>query len=69
MTLNEILRVFKTYFGKTKIEYREIRKGDIRNSESNPKTLTDLHRDQIKKTPLEVGLVSTFDWFKKQYSF
>ncbi len=69
VTLNEILRVFKSYFGETKVEYREIRKGDIRNSESNPKTLTDLHRNQIKKTPLEVGLVSTFDWFKKQYSF
>ena len=69
VTLNEIIGVFKSYFGGIKVEYKEIRKGDIRNSESNPETLSELHDNQIKKTPLEVGLVATFDWFKKQYSF
>lgn len=69
VTLNEIISVFKSYFGGIKVEYKEIRKGDIRNSESNPETLSELHDNQIKKTPLEVGLVATFDWFKKQYSF
>ena len=69
VTLNEIIGVFTSYFGGIKVEYKEIRKGDIRNSESNPETLSELHDNQIKKTPLEVGLVATFDWFKKQYSF
>ena len=69
VTLNEIIGVFKSYFGGIKVEYKEIRKGDIRNSESNPETLSALHDNQIKKTPLEVGLFATFDWFKKQYSF
>ena len=69
VTLNEILEVFKSYFGGIKVEYKEIRKGDIRNSESNPVTLNNLHDSQIKKTPLEVGLVATFEWFKKRYSF
>ena len=69
VTLNEIIGVFKSYFGGIKVEYKDIRKGDIRNSESNPETLSELHDNQIKKTPLEVGLVATFDWFKKQYSF
>jgi UDP-glucose 4-epimerase len=69
VTLNEIIGVFKSYFGGIKVEYKEIRKGDIRNSESNPETLSALHDNQIKKTPLEDGLVATFDWFKKQYSF
>ena len=69
VTLNEILGVFKSYFGGIKVEYKEIRKGDIRNSESNPATLSNLHNNQINETPLEVGLVATFEWFKKQYSF
>ena len=67
VTLNEIIRVFKTYFGEIKVEYKEIRKGDIRNSESNPEALTDLHDNQIKKTPLEDGLLATFDWYKEHY--
>lgn len=69
VTLNEILEVFKTYFGEVKVEYRGIRKGDIRDSESDPKTLRELHNNQIHKTPLENGLVATFEWFKRQYSF
>ena len=69
VTLNEILEVFKTYFGEVKVEYMGVRKGDIRDSESNPKALRELHNDQISKTPLENGLVTTFEWFKKQYSF
>ena len=68
VTLNEILGVFKSYFGGIKVEYKQIRKGDIRNSESNPATLSNLHNN-INKTPLEVGLVATFEWFKKHYSF
>ena len=67
VTLNEIIRVFKTYFGEIKVEYKEIRKGDISNSESNPEALTDLHDNQIKKTPLEDGLLATFDWYKEHY--
>ena len=69
VTLNEILGVFKSYFGGIKVEYKQIRKGDIRNSESNPATLSNLHNYNINKTPLEVGLVATFEWFKKHYSF
>jgi len=69
VTLNEILGVFKSYFGGIKVEYKQIRKGDIRNSESNPATLSNLHNNNINKTPLEVGLVATFEWFKKHYSF
>jgi UDP-glucose 4-epimerase len=67
VTLNEIIGVFKSYFGGIKVEYKEIRKGDIRNSESNPKALSDLHNDQIKETPLEKGLIATFDWYKEHY--
>lgn len=67
VTLNEIIGVFKSYFGGIKVEYKEIRKGDIRNSESNPKALSDLHNNQIKETPLEKGLIATFDWYKEHY--
>jgi UDP-glucose 4-epimerase len=69
VTLNEIIGVFKSYFGGIKVEYKEIRKGDIRNSESNPKALSDLHNNQIKETPLEKGLIATFDWYKEHYFF
>jgi UDP-glucose 4-epimerase len=67
VTLNEIIGVFKSHFGGIKVEYKEIRKGDIRNSESNPKALSDLHNNQIKETPLEKGLIATFDWYKEHY--
>ena len=67
VTLNEIMRVFKAYFGEIKVEYKGIRKGDIRNSESNPEALSDLHDHQIKKTPLEDGLLATSDWYKEHY--
>ena len=67
VTLNEIIGVFTSYFGGIKVEYKEIRKGDIRNSESNPKALSDLHNNQIKETPLEKGLIATFDWYKEHY--
>ena len=69
VTLNEILGIFKSYFGGIKVEYKEIRKGDIRNSESNPATLNNLHDNRINKTSLDVGLVATFEWFKRQYTF
>jgi UDP-glucose 4-epimerase len=69
VTLNEIIGVFKSYFGGIKVEYKGIRKGDIRNSESNPKALSDLHNNQIKETPLEKGLIATFDWYKEHYCF
>ena len=65
VTLNHIINIFRTYFGDIKVEYREARKGDIKNSESNPESLMGLHRDQLVTTNLEVGLFEYFAWFKK----
>jgi UDP-glucose 4-epimerase len=69
VTLNQILQIFKTYFGKIKVEYRDVRKGDIRDSESNPVSLMNLHDHKLIQTPLEIGLTSTFEWFKINYNF
>lgn len=67
ISLNKILDIFIEYFGKLEIQYHGIRKGDVRDSESNPEQLYKLHEEKIDITPLEVGLVRTFEWFKKNY--
>jgi UDP-glucose 4-epimerase len=69
VALNEILSVFRSYFGEIKIDYRDVRKGDILNSESNPNALKELHNNKVILTSLEQGLFDTFNWFKKYYSF
>ena len=69
VALNEILSVFRSYFGEIKVDYKDIRKGDIRNSESNPNALKQLHNNKLRLTSLEEGLFTTFDWFKEHYSF
>jgi len=69
VTLNQILQIFKKYFGKITVDYRDVRKGDIRDSESNPASLMNLHNHKLSQTPLESGLVSTFEWFKINYNF
>jgi UDP-glucose 4-epimerase len=69
VTLNQILNVFKAYFGTIEVQYREIRNGDIRDSESNPKLLMNLHDSKLSQTTLESGLLKTFDWFKHHYNY
>ena len=69
LTLNRILDVFKDYFGNVKIEYREARKGDVRNSESDATQLYRLHDGNVEVTSIEQGLMETFDWFKTYYKF
>jgi len=69
VTLNQILEVFRAYFGTIEVQYREIRNGDIRDSESNPKSLMNLHESKLSQTTLEIGLLKTFDWFKHRYNF
>jgi UDP-glucose 4-epimerase len=69
VTLNQILKVFRAYFGTIEVQYREIRNGDIRDSESNPKSLMNLHESKLSQTTLENGLLKTFDWFKHRYNY
>ena len=69
VTLNKILKVFRAYFGTIEVQYREIRNGDIRDSESNPKLLMNLHDSKLSQTTLESGLLKTFDWFKHHYNY
>ena len=69
VTLNQILNVFRAYFGTIEVQYREVRNGDIRNSESNPKSLMDLHDSKLSQTNLESGLLKTFEWFKHRYNY
>lgn len=69
ITLNGILEIFKNYFGVIKVEYQVPRIGDIRDSESNPEQLLKLHGGEIEITPIEMGLVKTFQWFKNRYNF
>jgi len=69
VTLNDILRVFKLYFGEIDLEYRDTRQGDIRNSESNPESLINMHKSDFTQTSISDGLLRTFEWFKSRYNF
>ena len=69
VTLNQILNVFRAYFGTIEVQYREVRNGDIRNSESNPKSLMNLHDSKLSQTTLESGLLKTFEWFRHRYNY
>lgn len=69
ITLNQILDVFRAYFGTIEVEYKEVRNGDIRDSESDPKSLLSLHDSKLSQTTLESGLLKTFEWFKHRYNY
>lgn len=69
ITLNSILKVFKTYFGEIDLEYRGLRQGDIKDSESNPETLYRLHDYDTIHTEISDGLLETFEWYKSRYNF
>ena len=69
VTLNQILSVFRAYFGTIEVQYNEVRNGDIRDSESNPKSLMNLHDSKLSQTTLESGLLKTFEWFKFRYNY
>ena len=64
VTLNQIINIFQSYFGKINIEYRDRRRGDVRDSESNPETLNELHANKVIVTSVEVGLFNYFEWFR-----
>ena len=69
ITLNRILEVFKDYFGDIEIEFQGVRKGDVRDSESDATQLYKLHDGNLQITSIEQGLIQTFDWFKTYYNF
>jgi nucleoside-diphosphate-sugar epimerase len=50
------------------VNYEEPRKGDIRDSESDPAKLNSIIGD-FKPTTLREGLLATFDWYKKKHGF
>lgn len=68
VTLNQMLDVFHDYFEDLRVVYEEPRKGDIRDSESDPTKLNTVIGD-FKPTSLRDGLYATFDWYKKKYGF
>jgi UDP-glucose 4-epimerase len=65
VTLNEILVVFREYFGDIEILYLPRRQGDIRDSESDPSKLLGLQIGPNEPTGIREGLLRTFEWFSK----
>lgn len=68
VTLNQMLDIFREYFSDLKVNYEEPRKGDIRDSESDPTKLQSIIGD-FRPTTLRDGLLATFDWYKKRHGF
>ena len=69
VALIQVLNVFRAYFGRLEVQYREARNGDICDSESNPKSLMNLHDSKLSQTTIESGLLKTFEWFKFCYTY
>ena len=68
VTLNEIVSIFKEFFPRLEVTYSDVRKGDIRDSESDPKKLMSYIGD-FAPTSLREGLHFTFNWYKKRFGF
>ncbi|NDH38614.1 MAG: hypothetical protein EBX77_04895 [Actinobacteria bacterium] len=68
VTLNQMLDVFREYFDGLQVNYEGPRKGDIRDSESDPTKLKSITGDFVP-TSLRDGLFATFDWYKKKHGF
>jgi UDP-glucose 4-epimerase len=63
VSLNEIIEVLKKKFPTLKYLHVESRKGDIKDSQNNPKLLESLFPD-IKPTDFQIALNQTIDWLK-----
>lgn len=68
VTLNEMVSIFKEFFPNLEVTYSDVRKGDIRDSESDPKKLMSYIGD-FEPTSLREGLHLTFNWYKKRFGF
>ncbi len=68
VTLNEMVSIFKEFFPRLEVTYSDVRKGDIRDSESDPKKLMSYIGD-FAPTSLREGLHFTFNWYKKRFGF
>jgi UDP-glucuronate 4-epimerase len=63
-SLNSVIEIFKEYFPSLEVIYAPSRKGDIRDSESDPKKLKQVIGD-FEPTNLRDGLFSTFNWYNE----
>jgi UDP-glucose 4-epimerase len=68
VTLNQMLDVFREYFMDFRVNYEDPRKGDIRDSESDPSKLNSVI-GEFTPTTLRDGLFETFNWYRERYSF
>lgn len=64
VTLNEILKILSGVFQDLRVEFRDSRKGDIKNSESNPKKLYEVIGPYTPKS-IKEGIAETITWYKK----
>ena len=67
VSLNQVLDVFKQYFGDLNINYQEKRTGDIHNSSASTKKILDLFPDYSNPTSISEGLITTIEWYKKKF--
>lgn len=65
ITLNQIIEIFREYYGKISVEYLPKRNGDIKDSESDPQMLLSLGITPKETTTLREGLFKTFEWFER----
>lgn len=68
ITLNNVLDIFNKYFKNLETRYVSKRDGDIQDSQSDPTKLFTMIGN-FESTSIQIGLMRTFDWYKKKYRF
>jgi len=62
--LNEVLDILKIHFPTLEVVYKDIRLGDVKESQNNPALLKSLF-PTIRPRPFEEALVETIYWLKQ----
>ena len=61
ISLNDIIKILKTYFSEIQVEYRESRVSDVKDSQNDPKFLKSLYPNVFPKSFNE-ALNETVNW-------
>ena len=62
--LNEVIDMFKKHFPELHVNYRELRQGDVKESQNSPELLKKLFPN-VQPKPFETALAETVAWLKE----
>lgn len=63
LSLNEVIEELSKYFPDLKVEYRDWRQGDVRDSQNSPESIRKII-SELQPTPFAFALDQTIRWYK-----